>query len=47
MDKKWLFDLDDTLIPTNYLYSRAQIEFLAYIAERFGHQVPDPFYIPQ
>ena len=38
--KKFIFDLDDTLIPTNQAYDDARIEFYNWLTMRFGYKCP-------
>ncbi|VVB80400.1 Uncharacterised protein [uncultured archaeon] len=41
MNKTFIFDLDDTLIYTHFLYSRAKADLARLVDSRFGYVAPD------
>lgn len=43
----WVFDLDDTLVPTSQFYSYATVKFLNLMLDTFGGRAPDWFVIAQ
>ncbi len=41
MDKVFIYDLDDTLIPNQHDYTVAQLEFIKFVNEKIGFRAPD------
>jgi putative hydrolase of the HAD superfamily len=41
VNKTFIFDMDDTLVHTHYLFSRAKSDFVKFVADTLGPRAPD------